>query len=116
MYQPRIQWESLKKKDIKALKARIRTFFQDHDHQDQILKELYRMVIPDWDKVKEIRGYPEIGDQAWLFICRLFMEFDRDHHPDCLPGGAWTNLGFSANTRLGPWDLDYSHCSITYQV
>ena len=56
MYQPRIQWESLKKKDIKALKARIRTFFQDHDHQDQILKELYRMVIPDWDKVKEIRG------------------------------------------------------------
>jgi hypothetical protein len=109
-------WESLKRKNLKGLKARIRSLFQENDHQDQVLLELYRLVIPQWDKVETIRGSLEIGDQGWVFICGLFIKFDREHHRDCLPGGAWVNRGFSVNPRLSPYDLSYANCIITYQA
>ncbi len=55
------------KKDIRDLKARIKGFFERHDDQAQVVIELYRMVFPDWDRIKEIKGHPETGDQLWEF-------------------------------------------------
>jgi len=111
----RRQRDGLKEKNVKALKAHIKAFFEKHDHQEKVIIDLYRMVLSDWDKIKTIKGHPETGDELWKFICRQFQIFDLEYHPDCLAGGAWMNWGFSVNRKLGPWDISLSSCTITYQ-
>ena len=107
--------EEFKSQEVKALIARIRTLFQEHDDQGKVIIALYRMVFPDWDRIKSIQDHPETGDSLWKFICREFQKFDQEHQPDCLPGGAWMNLGFSVNRKFGPWEINSENCSITYQ-
>jgi hypothetical protein len=102
-------------KDLEDLKARIKNCFEKQDDQAQVIIELYRMVFPDWNRIKEIKGHPETGDELWEFICRLFQELDRLHHPDCLAGGAWMNWGFSVNPKLAPWEINSKNCTLTYQ-
>ena len=115
MEQHKDQRQGLKRDDLKDLKARIKAIFENHDHQEKVLIDLYRMVFPDWDRIAKIRGYPEAGNDLWKFICRLFQDFDWEHHPDCLAGGAWMNWGFSVNGQIGPWEISFDNCSITYQ-
>ena len=86
--------------DVKTLKDQIKAIFAKHDHQETVLIDLYRIVFPDWDKIRRIEGFPEAGIALWKFICDLFIDFDRKHHPDCLKGGAWMNSGFSSNSKL----------------
>lgn len=107
-------WENRGITDVNDLKDRIDAIFERHDHQEHVLIDLYRMVFPDWDRIRKIRGYPEAGSELWKFICRRFQEFDRTRHPDCLPGGAWMNTGFSVNRKIGPWDIGFENCTLIY--
>jgi hypothetical protein len=98
-----------------ALKALIKACFQDQDDQGNVIINLYKMVYPDWDRIKTIQGHPEIGNALWKFICREFIEFDQKYHPDCFAGGAWINQGFSVDKVLGPWEISLKNTTITYQ-
>jgi hypothetical protein len=88
--------------------------FDKHDHQQQVLIGLYQMVFPDWDQIFKIHGYPNTGEDLWKFICRQFQEFDRTHHPNCMPGGIWMNNGFSANHVLEDWEISFENCLVEY--
>lgn len=98
----------------KELKSRIKSIFDKHDHQQQVLIGLYQMVFPDWDQIFKIHGYPNTGEDLWKFICRQFQEFDRTHHPNCMPGGIWMNNGFSANHVLEDWEISFENCLVEY--
>ena len=110
----RKHWEKLGIKSLAALKEYINAIFEKHNHQEYVLIELYKMVFPDWGKIDKINGYPEAGNELWTFICRCFQEFDRRNHPDCLPGGAWMNIGFSVNRHIAPWEISLKNCSLEY--
>jgi hypothetical protein len=58
-------WESLGISDLKKLKEYITAIFERHDHQEQILIDLYKMVFPEWDKIRKINGYPEVNYDLW---------------------------------------------------
>ncbi len=105
--------ESLR--DDNTIREEIRACFQNQDDQGNVIINLYKMIFPDWDKIKAIKGYPEIGNTLWEFICREFIEFDQEYHPDCLPGGVWLSRGFSVDTSLGPWEISLKHTQVTYQ-
>lgn len=107
-------WERIGIKDMESLQEHIEAIFERHDHQEKVLIDLYRMVLPDWDRIKKINGYPEAGHELWNFICTLFQEFDRKMHPDCISGGAWLNTGFSASRHIGPWEVDFENCHLIY--
>ena len=111
----RRQWELLGIRDPEALKRHIKAVFEKHDHQEKVLIALYRMVLPDWERIKTIKGYPEAGNGLWQYICRNFQEFDRRKHPDCLPAGAWMNWGFSINRNLSEWEVSFENCSLIYK-
>jgi hypothetical protein len=96
------------------LKEFIATLFTKHDHQEDVLIELYKLVFPEWDKISRIKGYPEVGYDLWLFICRLFQKFDQKYHPGCLPGGAWMNTGFSVNHNLEGWEINFDSCEVEF--
>jgi len=97
----------------KNLKKYIDEIFQKHKHQKDVLIDLYRMVLPNWDAIERIEGYPEAGKDLWEFICERFIEFDRKYHPKVFKGGIWLNTGFSFNKKIDPWKVSIENCRIT---
>lgn len=107
-------WQKLGISDPKIFREHIMGTFAHHNHQQEILIDLYKLAFPQWDEITKITGYPEVGKELWMLICQLFQEFDRKHHPGCLPGGAWMNSGFSMNDKLGPWEIGFDNCQVQY--
>ncbi|MDI6797282.1 MAG: hypothetical protein QMD09_10070 [Desulfatibacillaceae bacterium] len=98
----------------KALKEQIKAIFAAAQHQGESLVGIYRMVLPEWERIERVHGYPEAGEALWQFICGEFIKFDHKHHPSVIAGGAWRNNGFSANRKLDPWQIGLSGCSVDY--
>jgi len=99
------------------MKQAIQAIFEKHEggNQQDVVVDLYRIAVPDWDRIVKVKGHPQAGYDLNVFIFRCFMEFDRKHHPDVLPGGAWLNWGFSTNRNMDPWGIDPSTCSFEYE-
>lgn len=87
-------------------KRAIERLFEDFDHQQLILIEIYKMAIPDWEDVRKLLGWPAVNKSTWCKIHSLFSDFDRKYHPKCMPGGAWFNSGFSLDENLGLKDWE----------
>lgn len=107
----REHWDRMNYSKPEKLKERILEAFTQNTNQQDVVVDLYRLVLPDWDQIQNLKGYPEIGMELALFICRRFQEFDRCHHPNCMPGGAWLNWGFSVNRSLDPWGISLEKCT-----
>lgn len=92
------------------LKKCVLEIFERHEHQADVLIDLYQLVFPNWNQIEYISQVPKIGTDLWLFISRGFVDFDLKHHPEIHAGGLWMDLGFSNNDFLGPWDIDLGAC------
>ena len=101
-------------KSIRDLQQHLQEIFEESEHQSSVIVKLYKMVFPDWDKIQRIEGFPAVGKALNEYIFNLFIEFDREHHPKCVNGGAWINQGFSSSDRLEPWEISLENCSIIY--
>lgn len=110
----RRHWQSLGINNTERLKDFIAELFTRHEHQKDVLIEIYKLAFPEWDQISRIKGYPEVGNEMWLYVCRLFQKFDHDHHPHCMPGGAWMNTGFSVNHKLEAWEISFENCQVEY--
>ena len=108
----RQHWGKLGINNEKTLRVHIKAIFKKHDHQTDVLIDIYKMILPNWDQIESIEGHPEAGRDLWKFICNLFMEFDRKHHPKVFKGGIWLNTGFSANSNLKPWEISFENCTV----
>jgi hypothetical protein len=95
---------------MNALKKQLEAIFKNAQHQEEALIEIYKLFIPDWDRVVRVHQWPSCGLEMWQFICRQFQEFDRQHHPEVIPGGAWLNSGFSHGEKLKDWEVDLTTC------
>lgn len=77
----------------------------DNPHQQNVLVDLYKVVIPDWDNITKVKnGWPIVNRKTNEYIFRKWMDFDDKHH-DCLRGGLWMNNGFSTNMELVPLEV-----------
>ena len=101
-------------KTIRDLQQHLQKIFEESDHQDSVMVNLYKLLFPDWEKIQRIEGYPEVGQGLWNYICNLFIEFDRKNHPECFKGGLWVNNGFSSSERLDPWMISLENCRVIY--
>ena len=93
---------------------RLQEVFEQAEHQDSVLVGLYKMLLPDWDRIERVEGFPLIGQEMWRYIWNLFIHFDEQHHPGCFKGGVWLNNGFSSSDKLGPWDVSLDRCNVIY--
>lgn len=107
-------WRKLKIKDENDLKKIIVGIFQSQNDQRGALFEIYKLALPEWDRIERVNGFPEVGRAFWQFICRQFIEFDRLYHPQVFAGGLWLNNGFQSNSALSPWELSFANCSVVY--
>jgi len=88
--------------------------FRENDHQAMVLVGIYKMILPDWDSIEKITRAPSCGEEMWAFICKLFIRFDRKHHPDIFNGGLWMSSGFSVDKDISGWGISFKHCMIRW--
>ena len=93
---------------------RLQKVFEQAEHQNSALIGLYKMLIPDWEKIDRLEGFPVVGREMWQYIANLFIDFDQCHHPQCFKGGLWMNNGFSSSAKLGPWEISLDSCNVIY--
>jgi hypothetical protein len=97
------------------LQHRLQEIFERAEHQDSALVMVYQLLFPDWDRIKQIEGFPVVGQAMWCYICNLFIDFDQQHHPGIFKGGLWFNNGFSSCNELGPWEISFDGCDVVYK-
>ncbi len=112
-----IRRDEAKEKRVKLTKAFIDEVFAVATRQDDALVTLYRAVFPEWDQIKEIKGWPACSQKTATYLCGKFMELDRRHHPNALAGGLWMNNGFSSveGRRKGLPDWVVERCEVVLQ-
>ena len=96
------------------LQSRLQEIFEQAKHQEAALIGLYKMLIPDWEQIERLEGYPVVGRGLWQYIADLFIDFDQLHHPQVFNGGLWLNQGFSSSDEIGPWEISMDKCRIVY--
>ncbi len=106
----------MSKKLVKLVMEKVKELFENSEHQGEVLIGLYKMAFPDWEKIKKIDGWPAVNPETHKEISCLFIEFDKKHHPEVLPGGLWLNNGFSSSDCVPPGYVDVSPCKVVYKV
>ncbi len=101
-------------KTKEQFQIRLKEIFEQTDHQSSALIRIYQLMFPDWDSIKQIEGFPEVGREMWKYICQLFIDFDQKHHPKVFSGGIWLNNGFSSSDKLGPWEISFDNVKVIY--
>jgi len=96
------------------MKKYIKGLFEKHEQQGDVLIALYRLVLPDWDRIDKITYSPKIGKRFWRWICQLFIDFDTKHHPEVFNGGIWLSQGFSSDGKLSDWEISFKGCNVTF--
>ena len=99
---------------IKKLQHRLQEIFEQAEHQNSALVGIYKLIIPDWERIERLEGYPVVGRGLWQYIANLFIDFDQRNHPQIFSGGLWLNQGFSSSDEIGPWDISMDNCRIVY--
>lgn len=99
-------------------KEEIDAIFEKYDHQQNVCIALYKLVYPDWDKIKQVVGWPKAGKAVSEYLMQQFIRFDRKHHRGrrkgdvrdrgCVAGGLWLSSGFSTldTEHLYPWEVE----------
>lgn len=101
------------KKVHELTKKMIDECFKEKSHQSECIISLYKIAFPDWDKIKEIDGFPCVSNETGKYICQKFMEFDKENHPTVMAGGIWLNNGFSIDS-MEDWKVDTSKVNSIY--
>ena len=95
---------------IQLDKKTVERLFAESSHQADVVIGLYRMVYPDpdvWDKISHMTGFPKVNEHTTEELFRMFIDFDRKHHPNVVNGGAWLSHGFSSSgDHLADWQVE----------
>jgi hypothetical protein len=95
----------------------VEEIFQKGENQQQVADAIYREVFPDYDMIDKIDGYPKVSHATSVKLFELFIKFDKEHHPDVVPGGLWLDSGFAgtAEGNLPDWTVDVSHVKLHHR-
>ena len=86
----------------------VKTLFEESKNQHDLLIGLYKMVFPEWNNIEKMNGFPVVNKWTSEELSRLFIQFDREHHPGVINGGLWLDNGFSGfeyNPPLKDWEV-----------
>jgi hypothetical protein len=96
-------------------KEQIDRIFEEGKSQADICIALYAAVVPNWENVAQMNGFPRAGKTIDLYLFSKFIHYDRVHCPDVVAGGLWLNNGFSVDEGLGDWEVITDMESVEYK-
>src|SRR5262245_4288708 len=108
---------------VRLCEELVKEVFETATSQAEYLLALYDLVIPDWDRVTCVNGWPSVNDFTWKAIARLCMDKDNalqkgveDDAQRYMAGGGWLNRGFSTShgEKLRNWEVSLEGCKVTY--
>lgn len=67
--------------------------------QGELLTRLYRLAVPDFDRLEKLDGYPVVNRETGDFLMLRWVRRDRRLSPNVMAGGAWMNSGFSSREQ-----------------
>jgi len=102
-------------KTVELSKETIDDIFDNAVVQYDYLFGLYGAVVPDFEDVKQLLGYPEVSENTVNYIWQRAIEFDKIHHPEVLAGGCWMNSGFTYSKELNDWTARIDTDIIVYK-
>jgi len=105
-------------KNIILYKEKIDKIFEDNEQQQMVIVELYKLVLPDFDNIEKVKGWPQTNKETSEYLFDKFIEFDKKHHPEVvMPGGGWMNQGFGCRYECGKFmEVDMSEVKIIYKT
>ena len=93
--------------------------------QGDYISNLYKLVIPKWDDVTQVDGYPRVNKATQTYILEKAMAWDKADiaaslkddpywHP-YMAGGQWgLNVGWSNNDEMPDWVVDMSKVTLEF--
>lgn len=96
-------------------KETIDNIFETATGQQECVKELYKVAIPDWEKVEKVNGFPKVGVVTHAYLFDKAIAFDKKHHPDVMAGGAMLNWGFSVDEDIKDWKVYVGNVTLIYK-
>lgn len=99
---------------VKLTQDTINKVFENAESQFDYLFGLYRIAVPDFDRMKKYNGHPEVSKKTCEYIFSKAIEFDKKVHPDVIGGGLWMNVGFSAVKDVPDWHVRVGEDKIIY--
>jgi len=98
-------------------KKSIDSVFEVANNSNEYLEKMYRMAIPDWDKVISA-GFDcvKVNKTTGEYIMAKALAFDKIIGSPYMPGGPWLNQGFSVldNEAIGDWEVKINLDDIEY--
>lgn len=84
--------------------------FREAQTQDDYVLGLFKQVIPCWDDVERVAGYPLVSEKTNKYIFKWAMKWDAEHKTGTVQGGAWMNYGFGTDQKgiVPDWIVDFS--------
>ena len=92
------------------IKKNITSIFENNKHQQDVLTNIYKTFIPNFNQIKKIENWPQCGERMWIWISEQFVNFDKKNHPEVHNGGLWLSGGFSCNKKLEEWEVSLENC------
>ena len=92
----------------------VKQIFAEAEDQGAYMVALYKLVLPNWDDIISINGWPSCNDRTWKAIARMAMDHDQKH-TSAFAGGCWMNKGFSTShgEHLTDWQVSLKGVTFT---
>ena len=99
--------------------------FESAEVQGDYVFGLYKLVLPEWDDIKSVDGYPRVNHTTGMYIREKAMEWDKadiaaslEADPSYRPymaGAQWgLNVGWSENNDMPDWVVDMSKVTLEF--
>jgi len=97
-------------------KTEIDAIFANAQNQSYYVMGLYNAAIDNFNQVEFVDFACSVNRVTSDYIWQKAIEFDKQHHPDVVAGGAWMNRGFSIDKDIGDWVVDVDERKITWKT
>jgi hypothetical protein len=98
--------------------------FEAAVYQSDYVVGLFKLVIPEWDDIVQVDGYPRVNRTTQLALLEKAKAWDnaditaRKNDPDFVPymaGGYWgLSVGWSENDDMPDWVVDMSGVTLEF--
>jgi hypothetical protein len=110
---------------VTITEAQVDEVFANAETQQDYCYGLYALVIPEWDDIKGVSGYPAINHATQIAILEKAKAWDLADiaakkqadpgYPGYMAGGQWgMNVGWSNNDAMPDWVVDMTSVQLEY--
>jgi len=107
------KFRELNLNSVEDMKDYIKSLFEKHENQGDVLIDIYKLTLPDWDRIDKISYSPKIGKRFWRWICQKFIDLTAFTIPTSSKEVSGSTKVFSSDGNLSDWE-SVQGCNVTF--